>query len=162
VSSKAEWTWDEDTPGGMYWRGVCLQVRHPPDSRDFGLILYVQGSMTGAPKKRSVELLQILENSFAWPQDTFSPRTPCCDETERGHERGVYSGVCGYWCVGGGGDFSVIIRSAFKYDDECKESGSERWYVGAGGAITALSDAEAEWEEMKIKLTSTLRAFEHL
>ncbi|KAF9518006.1 hypothetical protein BS47DRAFT_1338897 [Hydnum rufescens UP504] len=120
------------------------------------------GSMTGAPKKRSVELLQILENSFVWPQDTFSPRTPCCDETEGGHERGVYSGVCGYWCVGGGGDFSVIIRSAFKYDDECEESGSERWYVGAGGAITALSDAEDEWEEMKIKLSSTLRAFEHL
>jgi len=120
------------------------------------------GSMTGAPKKRSVELLQILENSFVRPQDTSSPRTPCCDETERGHERGVYSGVCGYWCVGGGGDFSVIIRSAFKHDDECEESGSERWYVGAGGAITALSNAEDEWEEMKIKLSSTLRAFEHL
>ena len=51
--------------------------------------------MTGAPKKRSVELLQDIE----------------------GRERGVYSGVCGYWCVGGGGDWAVIIRSCFRYND---------------------------------------------
>jgi len=123
------------------------------------------GSMTGAPKIRSVELLQELESNLSCPEDTFRPTTTCHKsngKTERGHERGVYSGVCGYWCVGGGGDFSVIIRSAFKYDDECKESGSERWYVGAGGAITALSNAEDEWEEMMAKLSSTLRAFEYL
>ena len=51
------------------------------------------GSMTGAPKKRSCDLLSIIEGEKA---------------------RGVYSGVIGYLDVGGGGDFSVVIRSAFK------------------------------------------------
>lgn len=107
------------------------------------------GSMTGAPKKRSVEILRTLENG----------------------ERNVYSGVFGYWCVGGGGDWSVTIRSCFKYDGRygCEHvscevptpSGAhvEEWVMGSGGAITALSDVESEWEEMLIKLRSVLRVF---
>ena len=47
------------------------------------------GSMTGAPKKRSCDLLH---------------------EIEEGQPRGLYSGVMGYFDVGGGGDFSVVIR----------------------------------------------------
>ncbi|KAF9469874.1 ADC synthase [Collybia nuda] len=98
------------------------------------------GIMTGAPKKRSVEILQTLED----------------------HNRSVYSGVFGYWCVSGSGDWSVTIRSCFKYDqrdvslDQCS---AEEWTIGAGGAITALSNAEAEWDEMLIKLQSVLRIF---
>ncbi|KAF9448291.1 ADC synthase [Macrolepiota fuliginosa MF-IS2] len=93
------------------------------------------GSMTGAPKKRSVELLKSIE----------------------GHERGLYSGVFGCWCAGGGGDWSVIIRSCFLHDS--KKGSDEEWIVGAGGAITALSDPEAEWEEMKAKLNGVLCGF---
>lgn len=93
------------------------------------------GSMTGAPKKRSVEILQHLERN---------------DE-----ERGVYSGVLGYMSVCGGGDWSVVIRTAYRYDDE----GEGKWWLGAGGAVTALSTADGEWEEMEVKLESTLRAF---
>ncbi|KXN88785.1 Putative aminodeoxychorismate synthase [Leucoagaricus sp. SymC.cos] len=93
------------------------------------------GSMTGAPKKRSVELLQSIE----------------------GKERGPYSGVFGYWCAGGGGDWSVTIRSCFLHDS--KKDGDEEWVIGAGGAITALSDPEDEWEEMKAKLNGVLRGF---
>ncbi|KAF2770755.1 para-aminobenzoate synthase [Teratosphaeria nubilosa] len=90
------------------------------------------GSMTGAPKKRSCELLQELE----------------------GHKpRGLYSGVIGYLDVGGGADFSVVIRTAFKWDDE------EVWRIGAGGAITALSEAEAEWQEMLAKKERVLGVF---
>jgi para-aminobenzoate synthetase len=112
--------------------------------------------MTGAPKKRSVELLQDLESH----QSETKRTTSLSDDMIR-TERGVYSGVCGYWCVGGGGDFSVVIRSAFRYDHESTED-SETWYIGAGGAITALSDPHEEWEEMETKLSSTLRAFAHL
>ncbi len=36
---------------------------------------------------------------------------------------------------------------------------TEEWLIGAGGAITALSDPKAEWEEMEMKLNSVLRAF---
>ncbi|KAG7099606.1 hypothetical protein E1B28_001434 [Marasmius oreades] len=92
------------------------------------------GSMTGAPKKRSVEILQSLEDE----------------------DRSLYSGVFGYWCIGGSGDWSVAIRSCFRYED--KED-VEEWVIGAGGAITALSEPEAEWDEMVTKLRSALGAF---
>ncbi|KAK1056217.1 para-aminobenzoate synthase, (PABA) [Friedmanniomyces endolithicus] len=88
------------------------------------------GSMTGAPKKRSCELLRAIEGL--------------------GEARGLYSGVLGYLDVGGGGDFSVVIRSAFRWGDEGD------WRVGAGGAVTALSGEVAEWEEMLGKRQSLL------
>ncbi|KAI6870611.1 para-aminobenzoate synthase [Hortaea werneckii] len=87
------------------------------------------GSMTGAPKKRSCELLT---------------------DVEGGKARGLYSGVLGYFDVGGGADFSVVIRTAFKWDDE------DAWRVGAGGAVTALSQPQAEFEEMLAKRESVL------
>lgn len=102
------------------------------------------GSMTGAPKKRSVEILAELEDG----------------------PRGIYSGVLGYWDVGGGGDWSVVIRSCFKHrqdripqNQRQEDDGSEVWTVGAGGAITALSDPGAEWDEMVLKLKSVLGTF---
>ena len=104
------------------------------------------GSMTGAPKKRSVEILRTLED----------------------HPRGIYSGVFGYWDVGGGGDWSVTIRSCFKNDADAapshlvpgkEDTAMEQWTLGAGGAITALSDPEAEWDEMIVKVESVIRAF---
>jgi para-aminobenzoate synthetase len=101
--------------------------------------------MTGAPKKRSVEILQTLEDD----------------------NRSIYSGVFGYWDVGGGGDWSVVIRSCFKYDDQPRDEAvdhddnqAETWTIGAGGAITALSDPESEWDEMLTKLKSVLGIFE--
>lgn len=84
------------------------------------------GSMTGAPKKRSCELLSAIE----------------------GQPRGLYSGVLGYLDVGGGGDFSVIIRSLVHWKD--------KWTVGAGGAVTALSSPEGEFEEMQDKRAAVL------
>lgn len=102
--------------------------------------------MTGAPKKRSCEILQDLEVD----------------------KRGIYSGVIGYWCVGGGGDWSVTIRTCYKYEEThspwpsstpTKPSGSEEWVLGAGGAITALSDPISEWFEMVLKLQSVFGSF---
>ena len=99
------------------------------------------GSMTGAPKKRSCEILSRLER----------------------RRRAVYSGVIGYFDVGGGGGWSVAIRTAWKdrREDAVDEEGvmRETWRVGAGGAITVLSDAESEWEEMRTKMGSVLKAF---
>jgi para-aminobenzoate synthetase len=98
--------------------------------------------MTGAPKKRSVEILQTLEDN----------------------NRGIYSGVFGYWDVGGGGDWSVVIRSCFKHDDDVdidfNDHKTETWTIGAGGAITALSDPDSEWDEMITKLQSVLGIFD--
>ncbi|SMR46637.1 unnamed protein product [Zymoseptoria tritici ST99CH_1E4] len=97
------------------------------------------GSMTGAPKKRSCELLQ---------------------EIEEGKPRGLYAGVIGYLDVGGGGDFSVVIRTAYSWSDDKTEGkeGEGVWKVGAGGAVTVLSEVEGEWEEMCGKRESVLSA----
>ena len=97
------------------------------------------GSMTGAPKKRSVEILQELEVL----------------------RRGLYSGVCGYWSIENNADWSVIIRSMFHYKDDLKNTrDTNLWKIGAGGAITVLSDPDGEWEEMLTKLDSVLRIFQ--
>lgn len=103
----------------------CLAASLPP------------GSMTGAPKKRSCQLLR--------------------DIGEK--PRSIYSGVLGYIDVSGKGDFSVLIRSMYKWDDECG-SDSAKWNIGAGGAVTTLSTEDGEWEEMLTKLQSTYRLFE--
>ncbi|KAL8686766.1 MAG: hypothetical protein Q9224_005345, partial [Gallowayella concinna] len=73
------------------------------------------GSMTGAPKRRSCALLRQIEEE---------------------KPRGIYSGVVDYMDVGGGGDFSVVIRSAFRWDDETYYDDGWRekrnmWTVGA-------------------------------
>ncbi|KAG0648218.1 Aminodeoxychorismate synthase [Hyphodiscus hymeniophilus] len=101
------------------------------------------GSMTGAPKKRSCEILQEIEQK----------------------PRGLYSGVVGYMDIGGRGDWSVTIRCMFRWDEEDvpeqteKGGFAETWHVGAGGAVTALSTPEEEQEEMLTKLSGTLGIF---
>lgn len=97
------------------------------------------GSMTGAPKKRSVEILHDLE---------YNAR------------RGLYSGVCGYYSVNDVADWSVIIRSIFSYkDDLLNENGQRVFRCGAGGALTVLSTDEGEWDEMHVKFDSVLQLF---
>ncbi|OAA80508.1 para-aminobenzoate synthase PabaA [Akanthomyces lecanii RCEF 1005] len=101
------------------------------------------GSMTGAPKKRSCELLRVIEPG----------------------ERSVYSGVVGYFDAQGQGDWSVTIRTMFHWDDETapSENGEteerEVWRIGAGGAVTILSTPEGEREEMFTKLFGPLGTF---
>ncbi|KAJ5719613.1 hypothetical protein N7493_007191 [Penicillium malachiteum] len=86
------------------------------------------GSMTGAPKERSCMHLKEIE----------------------GRKRGIYSGVMGYLDLGGGGSFAVMIRMAFTSSSHTNSQ--QVWRIGAGGAITTLSIAEGEWQEMLTKL----------
>ncbi|KAB5575618.1 ADC synthase [Coniochaeta sp. 2T2.1] len=111
--------------GGVYTGLDVLAASLPP------------GSMTGAPKKRSCEILR---------------------ELEGGKERGLYSGVVGYMCASGRGDWSVTIRSLFRWDDEA-EGNEEVWRIGAGGAVTILSTPEGEADEMFTKLAGPLGVF---
>ncbi|QGU07995.1 Aminodeoxychorismate synthase component 1 [Corynebacterium occultum] len=80
------------------------------------------GSMTGAPKERTMALLETLE-----------PGT-----------RGWYSGVAGHLSADGVVDTAVLIRTAVV-------SGKELSY-GAGGAVTMLSDPAEEAAEVQVKL----------
>lgn len=92
------------------------------------------GSMTGAPKKRSVQLLEQLE------------RTPGFQGAGCTRRRGIYSGTLGFIGVDGGANFSVVIRTL-----TVQGAGV---VVGAGGAVTFLSTPEGEWAEVVHKLGS--------
>ncbi|KAJ2901038.1 para-aminobenzoate synthase, (PABA) [Coemansia aciculifera] len=91
------------------------------------------GSMTGAPKLRTVRLLKELEAANG-----------------KGGRRGVYSGCLGFFSAHGQADWSVVIRTAVV------DQGGSRVSVGAGGALTILSDPSAEWAEVETKLQSVL------
>ncbi|KAL4400231.1 para-aminobenzoate synthase, (PABA) [Malassezia pachydermatis] len=91
------------------------------------------GSMTGAPKRRSVELIETLERSADDPEST----------TRR---RGIYSGALGFIGVDGASSLSVVIRTITMQGANA--------LVGAGGAITFLSSPEGEWDEVLTKLGS--------
>ncbi|KAL9186989.1 hypothetical protein ACHAXT_010709 [Thalassiosira profunda] len=91
------------------------------------------GSMTGAPKQRTMEIL---------------------DEIEQGVSRGPYSGCLGYISLNGCMDMNIIIRSSvLTPSNESEEGPTETWKasIGCGGAITALSNSEDEYEEMLLK-----------
>jgi para-aminobenzoate synthetase len=86
------------------------------------------GSMTGAPKRRTMQIIDRLETAG----------------------RGIYSGALGYFAFSGAVDLSIVIRTIVLAGD--------RAHVGAGGAIVALSDPAEEITEMQLKARAPLDA----
>ena len=84
---------------------------------------FPMGSMTGAPKKRVMELIEDYE---------------CSD-------RGLFSGSIGYISTEGDFDFNVVIRSIF-YNNHRKQVS---FFAGSG--ITFYSNPEEEYEECMLK-----------
>ncbi len=84
---------------------------------------FPMGSMTGTPKISAMKILETLENT----------------------KRGLYSGTIGYFTPNNNFDFNVVIRSIL-YNAKNK-------YISysAGGAITAKSNPEKEYEECFLK-----------
>lgn len=84
---------------------------------------FPMGSMTGAPKISAMKIIEALEES----------------------KRGVYSGAVGYFTPEGDFDFNVVIRSIL-YNSE-----NNYLSFSVGGAITAKSNPEREYEECLLK-----------
>lgn len=89
---------------------------------DLLLTVIPAGSVSGAPKSRSVEIIEQVELS----------------------QRGFYTGVMGIYRQGEV-DSCVIIR----YLEQAEGGG---YYYRSGGGITALSDAKEEYEELLTKI----------
>lgn len=90
---------------------------------------FPMGSMTGAPKRRVMELIERYERT----------------------RRGLFSGAVGYITPEGDFDFNVVIRSLF-YN---QHTGYLSYSVGSG--ITYYSDAAQEYEECLMKAEAIRR-----
>jgi para-aminobenzoate synthetase len=86
------------------------------------------GSMTGAPKSRTLELIDQLEH----------------------RPRGIYSGALGWIGRDGAADLSMVIRTIVQR--------GRRLSLGVGGGIVAQSTPEGEFDEMLLKAKASVRA----
>lgn len=84
---------------------------------------FPMGSMTGAPKKRVMELIEQYEQT----------------------KRGIFSGAVGYISPDGDFDFNVVIRSIMY------NAATGYLSFQAGSGITWYSNPEKEWEECLMK-----------
>lgn len=107
---------------------VAGKLRADRDCLDCLAAAFPGGSMTGAPKVRTLSIIDRLEE----------------------RARGPYSGALGFLTYGDRMDLSIVIRTIVM--------DGTRILVASGGAIVALSDPMDEFNEMLLKARAPLGA----
>ncbi|MFC1584516.1 aminodeoxychorismate synthase component I [Fibrobacterota bacterium] len=108
---------------------VTGKLREECGSLDLLEACFPGGSITGAPKTRTMEIISRFEK----------------------RRRGVYTGSIGYLGFDGTMDLNIAIRTLVMEGDKVS--------FGAGGAIVAESEAEKEWEEVMVKARALIKTF---
>ncbi|MGZ5418478.1 MAG: anthranilate synthase component I family protein [Nocardioides sp.] len=96
--------------------------------------LFPAGSMTGAPKLRTMQIIEAVESG----------------------PRGVYAGAFGWISADGRADLGVVIRCLV-----AEAAGSSyRFTLGTGGGITVRSEVDEEYDETRWKADRLRRALD--
>ena len=106
---------------------VQAEIKPGIELRDVLNAVFPCGSVTGAPKKRSMQIIQELESQ----------------------DRGYYCGALGWMDPSGDFAFSVPIRTL--EIERNSDSHAALFTLGIGAGITIDSEASQEWEECQIK-----------
>ena len=107
---------------------VSGKLRPDCDAVDTFKAIFPAGTVSGAPKKRAMEIIDELE--------------PC--------RRGPYAGAVGYFSYNGNADFAITIRTLV--------ANGSRAYIQTGAGIVADSDPTREWFETEQKANALLHA----
>lgn len=107
---------------------IIGKLKEGLSSMDLLVAMCPGGSITGAPKRRAMEIIDEVEHS----------------------RRGLYTGSIGYLSLDNSCDFNIVIRTAVYKDGT--------YHLGVGGGITCESDLEFEFEETEQKAKALLEA----
>lgn len=112
---------------------VAAEIRDGLSPMDVLRAAFPMASMTGAPKRRAVELIEEVESG----------------------PRGLFSGCMGFFAPDGTADLNVVIRTVL-FDSESGELS-----LTTGSAITAQCDPASEYEECEVKARAVIDALDH-